>query len=147
MTWRNMFEGRALRRAFVLSIALNFFLIAAGIAIVVTFPPPPKPPSPEHIAERMASNLSSEGRQHLLEAFGRHREMLADLQQGMEDSRQQARQLFAADTVDIEALKSARAAARRDFIAFLAGIDGVLTEAAQGLSPDDRRRLLEGFPP
>lgn len=149
MVWRSILEGRALRRAFMISIALNCFLVAAAIAIALTFPPPspPPPPSPEHIAERMASNLSPEGRQHLLEVFQQHRDLLVELKETMDSERHEARRLFAADQFDTQALKSARAAARASFMNFLAGIDGVLTEAAQELSPEDRRRLLEGFPP
>ena len=95
----------------------------------------------------MAANLSMEGRQHLLQVFEAHRPEITRLHDAMEASREEARRLFAASEIDVEALKAARVEARRGFMTFLAGMDAFLTEAGQGLSQEDRMRLVEGFPP
>lgn len=145
MVWRNIFEGRRLRFAFLLSLAANFFLLALGAAIYFERPRV-FPPEAGRVASWMASNLSAEGETQFLEVFEKHRADIMAQQTAMRAAQDEFLAMVSDDEFDIAALQTKRKEMRDDFFTFILTIDGFMMEAVQQLSPDDRKRLADALP-
>jgi len=149
MAWRSIFGGRALRLAFLFSLALNFFFAGAAVALFLFRPPPPPPPfgPPERMIEHLADELSDQGKSVFLATFIEHQAEIDARHEKMEASREQARALFGAEKIDPMELNAARASARQSLFGFMQEMDAFLVDVAQRLGPEDRERLLRAFPP
>ena len=142
---RSFLEGRRLRTAFLVSLALNFFFLAFGISVYLERPRS-FPPSPERIVEILAGNLSGEGEAVLLETFEKHRPRIMAQHAAAIETKRKARALVGEQELNVEALRTARQDMRQAMATLMLELDGFLIEATSQLSPDDRRRLAEAVP-
>lgn len=145
MFWRSLFKGRSLRAAFLISLTLNFFLLAFG-ASLYSSDSRPLPPSAEELAERMADSLSDDGKALFLDTFEKYRSEIAKRHFAVRQAQERIHGILSSEEVDVAKLRDEGNDMRQRLIAFMTAYTGFVMEAAVRLPIEDRRKLLQTFP-
>lgn len=144
--------GRAFlsRWALPVSLALNVFLVTV---LVIREPGPPPggrdggPPSPLHIAERLAADLSAADAAVLRAAIARHSQEVERRHRIWTGLPARIGAALAAPTLDVEGLRAILAEGREAHAAMDDAVAQVIIEASTAMSAEGRQAVARWRPP
>ncbi len=140
-------KGWVLQVALFASLAINLFGAGYFVARLWHHHPPPGPPGPMMLAERLAAPLPAADKEVLLSAWKADQPKLASLNAELVAARREVRAKLNAEPFDRAALAAALSNTRAKRLALDEEIQGIIVDAVAKFSPEGRKLLWSRPPP